>query len=151
IPGFDISGYCAYCDETGGDYYDYIVIDRSNRSRFIVALGDVMGHGLASALLMASARGILRSSISKFTAPGAILTHLNERLYEDTGGDRFMTMCLAAFDIHCAGCVWASAGHDAPIIYAPVDQKFIEPEGGDVPLGIVPDVEYGNYQFGPIS
>jgi sigma-B regulation protein RsbU (phosphoserine phosphatase) len=150
VSGFDIAGYCAYCDETGGDYYDYIVFDRSNRQRFIVALGDVMGHGLASALLMASARGILRSSISAFSAPGAILTHLNARLYEDTGGERFMTMCLAAFDIQSPGLVWTSAGHDAPIIYNPVEKNFIELDGGELPLGIMPDVEYGNYQFGPI-
>ncbi|MCL2647434.1 MAG: SpoIIE family protein phosphatase [Phycisphaerales bacterium] len=150
IPGFDIAGYCAYCDETGGDYYDYIVIDRPHPRRFIVAIGDVMGHGLASALLMASARGILRSSIATVSAPGAILTHLNSLLFQDTGGNRFMTMCLASFDMLGSGCTWASAGHLPPIIFDAIDRVFQDPLGGDIPLGVIQNTEYGNYHFGPI-
>jgi sigma-B regulation protein RsbU (phosphoserine phosphatase) len=151
VPGFDIAGYCAYCDDTGGDYYDFIVVDRSNPQRFMVAIGDVMGHGLPSALLMAGARGILRSVVSDRAAPGPILTRMNSLLFEDTGGDRFMTMCLASFDMRCSGCIWASAGHEPPVIFDPVDRVFMELEGGDIPLGIMDAVEYGNHQFGPLS
>jgi sigma-B regulation protein RsbU (phosphoserine phosphatase) len=151
ISGFDIAGYCAYCESTGGDYYDFIVVDRTNPRRFFVAVGDVMGHGLASALLMAGARSILRSTVSERVAPGPILTRMNSLLYQDTEGTRFMTMCLAYFDMTCAGCTWASAGHHPPIIFDPIDRVFMELEGGDIPLGVMENVEYGNHQFGPLS
>ena len=107
VAGFDIAGYSCYCDETGGDYYDFILIDPVNPHRFIVALGDVMGHGLPSALLMAGARGILRSGISAHALPGSLLAHINHLLYQDTEGERFMTMCVASFDLTTATCTWA--------------------------------------------
>jgi sigma-B regulation protein RsbU (phosphoserine phosphatase) len=151
IPGFDIAGYCGYCDNIGGDYYDFVVVDRTNPRRFFVAIGDVMGHGLPSALLMTGARAILRSTVSERAAPGPILTRMNSLLYQDTEGEQFITMCVAYFDMTCSGCVWASAGHQVPIIFDPVDRIFMELEGGDIPLGICEDVEYGNYQFGPLS
>ena len=151
VPGFDIAGYSNYCDETGGDYYDFIIIDRSGPERFMVALGDVMGHGLPSALLMAGARGILRSCVSSFSAPGALLTHMNRLLFHDTSGRRFMTMCLTDFDLRKSNAVWASAGHDPPIIFDTQIRAFIELEGGDIPLGVSDDVEYGNYPLGRLS
>jgi phosphoserine phosphatase RsbU/P len=150
IPGFDFAGYSAYCEQTGGNYYDFVVVDRTSPVRFIVALGDVMGHGLPSALLMAGARTILRNTVTNRIAPGTLLTRMNSILFHDHHGERSMTMCLASFDVTRAGCDWASAGHDPPIVFDSVDRIFQELEGGDVPLGLKPDTEYGNYHFGPL-
>src|SRR5690349_12635114 len=62
-----------------------------------------------------------------------------------------MTMCLASFDMKCSGAVWSSAGHDPPIIFDSVDRIFQDPEVGEVPLGVMEGVEYGNYKFGPLG
>jgi sigma-B regulation protein RsbU (phosphoserine phosphatase) len=145
IPELDVAGYSAYCDETGGDYFDYILVDTIPSRQFVVALGDVMGHGLPSALLMAGARGILRSGISAHTRPGDLLEHMNRLLFQDTEGRRFMTMCVASFDRDTGGCVWASAGHDPPIVFDPAANGFLEPAGGDVPLGVIEQVAFTDY------
>ena len=60
-----MAGRSLYCDETGGDYYDYIELP--NRSLGVV-VGDVSGHGVSAALLMASVRGYLRA---RATLPGS--------------------------------------------------------------------------------
>jgi sigma-B regulation protein RsbU (phosphoserine phosphatase) len=62
LQGFDISGSSVYCYETGGDYYDFIDI---GQGRLAVVVGDVSGHGVESALLMATARAqiMLRASM----------------------------------------------------------------------------------------
>jgi sigma-B regulation protein RsbU (phosphoserine phosphatase) len=151
VAGFDIAGYSAYCDETGGDYYDFVLNDPAKPERFIVALGDVMGHGLPSALLMAGARGILRSGVSTHALPGSLLAHINNLLYQDTAGEGFMTMCVASFDLTTATCTWASAGHDPPIVFDAVSHDFRELEGGGVPLGLFEDGEFSDYQFGPVA
>jgi sigma-B regulation protein RsbU (phosphoserine phosphatase) len=67
LPGYDIAGMSLYCDETGGDYYDFIETKRDGRDGLAVVVGDVSGHGVSSALLMATARALimLRSSISQ--------------------------------------------------------------------------------------
>ncbi len=55
-----MAGHSTYCDETGGDYYDFLVLDRAAPDAVLVVLGDVMGHGVAAALVMASVRAVLR-------------------------------------------------------------------------------------------
>jgi sigma-B regulation protein RsbU (phosphoserine phosphatase) len=64
IDGFDIAGKSLYCDETGGDYYDFIISDEANDRKLGVAIGDVFGHGIPSALLMATVRSSLRQRLS---------------------------------------------------------------------------------------
>jgi serine phosphatase RsbU (regulator of sigma subunit) len=59
--GLDIAGHSTYCDETGGDYFDFLNIKGLPPSTTAIAVGDVVGHGVAAAMLMATARGILRS------------------------------------------------------------------------------------------
>ncbi|MEM8873943.1 MAG: SpoIIE family protein phosphatase [Planctomycetota bacterium] len=151
LPGLDIAGRSAYCDETGGDYFDFIdVLSTSDENQLVLALGDVMGHGVAAALLMTTARASLRSRARDSGSLADLLTHVNELLVPDTGGLRFMTMVLAVLDPTHRTMRWASAGHDAPMIYSPETDTFDEPEGGDVPLGVVGSVAYDEYAVGPL-
>jgi hypothetical protein len=64
VPGLDLAGHSTYCDETGGDYYDYLVLDQPSPRGVLVALGDVMGHGVSAALVMAGTRAVLRSRVT---------------------------------------------------------------------------------------
>jgi sigma-B regulation protein RsbU (phosphoserine phosphatase) len=61
VEGLDIAGTSIYCDETGGDYYDYLQVSEPGPGRLAVAVGDVTGHGISAALLMTTARAFLRS------------------------------------------------------------------------------------------
>ncbi|MEM9883449.1 MAG: HAMP domain-containing protein, partial [Planctomycetota bacterium] len=47
LPGFDLVGHCDYCDETGGDYYDFLPDAETHEAGGGVVIGDVMGHGIA--------------------------------------------------------------------------------------------------------
>jgi sigma-B regulation protein RsbU (phosphoserine phosphatase) len=58
LESIDVAGRSLYCDETGGDYFDFF--DLSD-NRIGVVVGDVTGHGVSAALLMASVRGFLRA------------------------------------------------------------------------------------------
>lgn len=143
INGLDIVGHSTYCDETGGDYYDFLEVMGSDEDSVVVAVGDVMGHGVAAALLMATARGILRSRCG--TVPGSLadfLGHLNAMLVPDTGGNRFMTMLLLTINARRQEMRWASAGHGQPIVYDAKSDRFLEIDGCDLPLGIFDKVAY---------
>ncbi|QDV34152.1 SpoIIE family protein phosphatase [Tautonia plasticadhaerens] len=144
ITGLDIAGHSTYCDETGGDYYDFLELDETAQGDLIVVLGDVMGHGVAAALLMATARGILRSRAAETGSLGELLTHVNRQLEADTGGERFMTMILMVVDVRRGTIRWSSAGHDEPILYDPEADRFAElPEINGLPLGVMDDSTYG--------
>lgn len=145
IPRLDIAGHSTYCDETGGDYYDFLDVSDADDETAVIAVGDVMGHGVAAAMLMATARGILRSRCS---VPGSLadfLNHLNEMLVVDTMGERFMTMLLVTVSATREDLRWASAGHGPPMIYDDTSDKFLEIDGGGLPLGLVHEAEYEEY------
>ncbi len=143
VPGLEVAGHSTYCDETGGDYYDFLEVSETDSDELVVVLGDVMGHGVAAALLMATVRGILRSRAEDENSLGNWLTHINNLLVEDTGGERFMTMVLLLVDPATRRVRMASAGHDLPLVYFPNTDSFIELEDvGGLPLGLVSGESY---------
>jgi sigma-B regulation protein RsbU (phosphoserine phosphatase) len=150
IEGLDIAGHSTYCDETGGDYYDYLEISELSSTSAALAVGDVMGHGIAAAMLMATARGILRSRCTESGSLGELLGHLNDLLVEVTGGKRFMTMALVTIDGEQGNLRLSSAGHDPPFIYDPVQDTFIELDAGGLPLGIMQGEQYPEISHGPL-
>ena len=144
LDGLDISGHSTYCDETGGDYYDFLDVAGLSDKSVAIALGDVMGHGVAAAMLMATARGVLRSRCQEPGSLSELLNHMNQMLVEDTGGERFMTMLLLTIDMERHEMRWSSAGHDAPILYDGERSGFVDLQGkGSLPLGLV---DHGGYE-----
>lgn len=144
--GLDIAGRTKYCDATGGDYYDFIDISKVSKETVLLALGDVMGHGVASALLMASARAALRAHADDQNSLATLMIKVNNVLSRDARHKRFMTMALVAVDVEHKSVRWASAGHDPTIVYFPADDRFDELEGGDLPLGMMEDIVYEEYR-----
>jgi sigma-B regulation protein RsbU (phosphoserine phosphatase) len=151
ISGFDITGHATYCDETGGDYFDFLTIAGQPDTTAAIAVGDVVGHGVAAAMLMATARGILRSRCRTPGTLADLLTHLNSLLVEDTGGDRFMTMLLMTVDANRKEMRWATAGHDTPILYDPATDHFSEFDGSGMSLGLVKGVAYEEHLFNDVQ
>jgi phosphoserine phosphatase RsbU/P len=141
----DIAGRSRYCDETGGDYYDFIDISHPTRSATMIAVGDVTGHGIASALVMATARAALRVQATESGQFATLLTKVNRLLAADNH-NQFMTMSLLVIDPEQSMARWASAGHDPAIVYRPSDDSFHELTGSNIPLGIEPETEYEEFQ-----
>jgi sigma-B regulation protein RsbU (phosphoserine phosphatase) len=93
VDGFDIAGKSVYCDETGGDYYDFISIGDTDEHKIGVAVGDVSGHGISSALLMATVRSSLRQRASQTGNIAKIISDVNRQLAQDVeDSGQFMTM-----------------------------------------------------------
>lgn len=145
LPHLDVCGYSAYCDETGGDYYDYLEVDSITPSGLAVVLGDVMGHGIASALLMATARGVVRSRAGEVGSLAELLNYTNASLVTDSGGFRFMTMLLVMIDPGGRELRWASAGQGPPMVYDSAEGRWLEFETGGLPLGIDAEERYAEH------
>ena len=147
--GLDVFGKSVYCDETGGDYYDFIIGPCDECDGLYVVVGDVTGHGLPAALLMASTRAFLRQRISMKGTLGRILADVNRQLVLDvyqTG--RFMTLLACRFIADGRIMSWARAGHDPPLIYDPKKDEFTEPKEGGLPLGVLGEAEFPQLEIG---
>lgn len=145
IEGLDIAGRSIACDETGGDYYDFLDLAEVSPHLLGVAVGDVTGHGIAAALLMATGRALLRCRADQPGTLAEIISDINRRLFADTDGTRFMTLVFLLIDSPSRTLRWVCAGHDPPITYDLRLQSFGELKGGGIPLGI--DAEWKYEEF----
>ncbi len=147
----DVAGRSKYCDATGGDYFDFIDVAPLSESSVLIAIGDVMGHGIAAALLMATVRGALRLGALHRPSLGELMTRANQVLATDNRHNRFMTLALLEIDGESGKVSWASAGHDPAIVYEPKIAAFRELEGSDLPLGVAEGVDYPDYHSEPLT
>jgi sigma-B regulation protein RsbU (phosphoserine phosphatase) len=151
VQGLDVAGHSTYCDETGGDYYDFLILDKAAPNAVLVALGDVMGHGVAAALVMAGVRAVLRDRATATGELADLMGRMNRLISTDHGGDRFMTMHLSVIDSNTRTMRWVSAGHDPAILFDPADGNFAEVGEGDLPLGVMDETMYKEQTFGPLK
>jgi len=137
--GLDIAGTSIYCDETGGDYYDYITYTTGTQGGIPLALvvGDVSGHGVPSALLMATARALLRQRLSLPGDLAAVVKDVNCQLARDVGDSgQFMTLLALAVNPGAESVTWVRAGHDPAILFAPETGTFTPLGGPGMALGV---------------
>jgi sigma-B regulation protein RsbU (phosphoserine phosphatase) len=134
IDGLDIAARSLYCDETGGDYFDFIGNDNKQLN---VVIGDVSGHGISSAILMASVRAFLRQRAHLHGNLSRILSDVNRQLLTDVEeSGNFMTLFYLRLDPVKRCVSWIRAGHDPAIFYNPFSDRFNDMHGKGPALGI---------------
>jgi sigma-B regulation protein RsbU (phosphoserine phosphatase) len=137
IKGFDIAARSIYCDETGGDYYDFIAFPELGNGRVGIAVGDVAGHGIAPALLMTTVRALLRSSAMQPGSLSQMITGVNRLLCTDTSDTgNFMTLFFILLDEKNQELKWVRAGHEPAIVYDFPADSFTELHGNGIALGV---------------
>jgi PAS domain S-box-containing protein len=135
--GLDVAGRSLSCEEIGGDYFDFIGDGQCPRDAFSMVVGDVTGHGVDAALLMATARAFLRMRASQCGRSAQIVTELNRHLARDvTDSGRFMTLSFIRFDPADRSLRWVRAGHPPALVYDPAADRFRELKGRGLPLGV---------------
>ncbi len=145
LPGWRVAAWAQSCDQTGGDYYDFIELPDGGLDAVI---GDVSGHGIAAALLMGTARAFLRALHEQSDQPGAIITRLNRLLERDLSDESFMslTMCRLGPD---GACAYVAAGHEPPLILRR-DGGFDALESSGLPIGMMDDSAYEAQPVAPL-
>ena len=107
--------YQAQSDEApvGGDLYDLF---RVAPGKWGVFVADVSGKGLKAARQVALVKYALRSYAREHLSPAAVLNHLNETLFDEPEVTGFVTLFYAVLTENAGEMIWASAGHETPIL-----------------------------------
>jgi sigma-B regulation protein RsbU (phosphoserine phosphatase) len=143
VKGLDIAARSIYCDETGGDLYDFLEIDDCNADCIGIAVGDVSGHGIPAALLMATVRAFLKSRVTQPGSTAEIISDVNRLVTHDTGETgQFMTLFYAEIDPREQMIHWVRAGHDPAMLYTPDTDTIEELRGKGIALGVDGGSEY---------
>ena len=149
VRGLEIAGKSVYCDETGGDYFDFLKPADEGNGVVSIVVGDVSDHGIPSALLMATARAFVRQRSSRPGSIAEIIADTNRQLARDVqDSGRFMTLFYAEIDRQDQRMRWLNAGHEPAFVYDPGSDSFTElPGNGNLPLGILDESTYTQAQM----
>jgi serine phosphatase RsbU (regulator of sigma subunit)/predicted ester cyclase len=144
LEGWQISPFYRPAREVGGDFYDILEL---KDGRLGLVVGDATGKGVPAALVMASARSMLRAvAQASDYSPGDVLRRVNDSLVIDIPPNMFVTCFYAILEPERGHLVYANAGHDLPYLWHSGEAEELRARG--MPLGLMPGM---SYQEGEVS
>ena len=137
LEGWRITPIYQPAREVGGDFYDFLELDDG---RLGIVVGDATGHGVPAALVMASARSMLRAVAQGSNSPGDALRRVNDPLATEIPPNMFVTCFYAILEPKSGTLSYANAGHDLPYLWHAGAAQELRARG--MPLGLMPGMHY---------
>lgn len=122
--------------DVGGDFYDFL---RINEEQIAIVIGDVIGHGVRAALVMAQIMGYLRSHPPSLARPKEIIASLNRMLIDlgrRTGKVLSCSMFYTVIDAPTGISFYVNTGHPSPFICESARCLIINPDPRNLLLGV---------------
>jgi serine phosphatase RsbU (regulator of sigma subunit) len=142
LEGWEITPFYRPAREVGGDFYDFFELGDGHLG---IVVGDATGKGVPAALVMASARSMLRAVAQASDSPGDALRRVNDPLATDIPANMFVTCFYAILDPKSGSLTYANAGHDLPYLHR--DGAVEELRATGMPLGLMPGMSYEEKQI----
>ena len=137
LEGWWIAPHYQPAREVGGDFYDFFELDDGQLG---LVVGDATSKGVPAALVMSSARSMLRAVAQTSNSPGEVLRRANDPLVADIPPNMFVTCFYAVLEPESGRLGYANAGHDLPYVGHGSDTEELRARG--MPLGLMPGMEY---------
>lgn len=139
-PHLEISGTSHYCDEIGGDYYDFLDLPQQKLG---VVVADASGHGIGAAMHMTAARAFVHLSARAYQTPAHLLDEVNQYVTRDSRAtSRFLSMFFLEIDPQSKILRWIRAGHEPAILFDPRTGEFESLSGQGMALGVMEEYRY---------
>jgi len=129
--------------QISGDFYNWFDLPDG---RTAVAIGDVTGHGMSAAFLMATTQLLVRTTLPSLCDPGQCLEQVNHQLCVQAFNGQFVTMVLLIIDVQSGRVVLASAGHPLPLLTSQAGTGPVRAEP-DLVLGVEANAKYHSQSF----
>ncbi len=137
VAGWHVDALWQPAREVSGDFYDFIPL---HDGRMGILIADVTDKGVPAALVMATARTILRAAAERLMSPGQVLERANNVLHPDIPPKMFVTCLYAVLDPATGHLQFANAGHNLPFVQSASAAKELRATG--MPLGLLPGMTY---------
>jgi len=140
IPGYSVGYKSVTCYEVGGDYLD--IVEQPDGS-LLMAVADVAGKGLASAIMSTSFRAAFRA----VAITGMALDELAARMNQHQWGEgeearrRYVTAIFLRLQPASGEIEVVNAGHNPGFLLEP-GCDTVQFESTGTPLGLLPDMQY---------
>lgn len=138
LPGFEIAAFCHPARQIGGDFYDWY---ETAPGIVTLAFGDVMGKGLAAAMLMATVRATLRA-VTLRVQPSIAMQLAERSLRQDLNSSgRFVTLFLGRLNVEASLLTYVDCGHGYAFLLRR-DGRVEELLPRGLPLGVLTEEDY---------
>lgn len=133
-PAWEVAAWAEAEQTASGDFYDWSALPGG---RLAVQCGDVAGHGVGSALIMASAASATRAHVRYSADPAEIIARVARDLQTHVR-TKHLTTFLALFDAQ--GAMRAiNAGHTPPMHWRKDGSIELLPDEHNLAIGFDPD------------
>lgn len=139
VPGHDLQAFSRPADNVGGDFYDFIEL---GEGRLGIVIADVSGTGISSALVMASAREVIRIYSELYSDPAAVMNCVDKRLRKDLTSHMFVAALYGVLDTTAGTFTFCNAGLIEPAMVRNGKASFLDSPGSRLPLGKMADGRY---------
>lgn len=136
--GYDFGSLIRPARAIGGDFYDYIHLDKD---RLSLVIGDVSDKGLPAALFMALTFSLLRAETERSDDPRQILLNVNRYLLKMNASGMFVTLLYGILDCRTGAFNYTRAGHPSPIVLGAHGEVIEVGVDEGQPLGLFKDVQ----------
>ena len=143
LPQIDISAVNRPANHISGDFYNWFELPDG---RLVITIGDVTGHGMSAAFLMATTQLLVRTTMMRVGDPGRCMEEVNRQLCTQIFVGQFVTMLIVVLDLERGEAQVATAGHYPPLLgdgmtFTPMS---VEPQ---LVLGVDETAEYPTEEF----
>jgi sigma-B regulation protein RsbU (phosphoserine phosphatase) len=142
MPGLHAEGHNEPSAGVSGDYVDFLDLD-GRRLGFVIA--DVVGHGLAAALLATNLQAAVHVALGGSDSLSDMMRRINRLICRNTAAHVFITAILGVADTTTGEVAFICAGHPAPLVLGqgPPDALAVH---GALPLGLDEDENYETHR-----
>ena len=126
-----------------GDFYNWFELPDG---RTALVIGDVTGHGMAAAFLMATTQLLVRNTLPQVIDPGRCLEEINRQLCTQVFNGQFVTLQILVLDPQNDRVEIATGGHPPPLV-AEGERFAVVPLEPNLVLGVERDSTYATESF----
>jgi len=149
LPQIDVAARYVPSFELGGDFYDFIELS----GHLGIVIGDVVGKGIAAALLMSAVRASLRAHVQGVYDLDEVVARVNQALCRDMRDHEFASLWYGVVDLDRMRLTYCSAGHEPPLVIRvpghrpPSPADLDELNVGGMVVGVDPSQRYERAVF----
>jgi sigma-B regulation protein RsbU (phosphoserine phosphatase) len=125
--------------DIGGDFYDFI---QMNEEKVLWCVADVSGKGISAALIMSNFQASLRALVSLDLSLTTLIERLNQVVFNNTQGDRFITLFIGIYNKTTRKVNYINAGHNAPLIIQ--NGNVLPLNNGTTMIGVFEELPFVN-------
>jgi serine phosphatase RsbU (regulator of sigma subunit) len=143
VPKLDVAAINQPTNHISGDFYNWFELPDG---RMVVTIGDVTGHGLSAAFLMATTQLLVHTTMLRLGDPGKTLDEVNRQLCTQVFNGQFVTMLVCVIDVDAGRVEVATAGHYPPVVGYQGHYESL-PVESQLVLGVEKDSRYPTEVF----